>query len=74
MMPLSRKVSDVFILFPSERVNRAVTSLEVDKASDACPLRSCCNISTWNGIVFLRILSPDYLDGADFTPGAKTGS
>ena len=54
MMPLSRKVSDVFI-FARERVNRVVTSFEVDIASDAFPLRSCCNISTWNGIVFLRI-------------------
>jgi len=54
MMPLSRKVSDVFI-FARERVNRVVTSFEVDIASNAFPLWSCCNISTWNGIVFLRI-------------------
>lgn len=36
-MPLSRKVSDVFI-FARERVNRVVTSFEVDIASNAFPL------------------------------------
>lgn len=72
MMPLSRKVSDVFSFVPPERVNRVVTSFEVDIASDACRLvvTSALGSRKTNCVD----LSPDYWDGADFTPEAKTGS